>query len=73
MYHGTVPMLSKGSFSLYYGGSEIVGDLSENMGSPVSPTFVGCSVILQLSVFLYKKIQASRLSRTFNSGFEEKK
>ena len=65
-------MLSKGSFSLYYGGSEIVGDLSENMGSPVTPIFVGCSVILQLCVFLYKKIQASRLSPTFNSGFEEK-
>ena len=64
-------MLSKGSFSIYYGGSEIVGDLSEKMGSPVTPTFVGCSIILQLIVFSYKKIQASRLSPTFGSGFEK--
>ena len=70
MYHGIVPMLSKGSFSIYYGGSDIIKDLSEKMGSPVSPTFVGCSVILQLSVFFYKKIQASRLSPTFNTGLK---
>ena len=63
-------MLSKGSFSIYYGGSDIIKDLSEKMGSPVSPTFVGCSVILQLSVFFYKKIQASRLSPTFNTGLK---
>ena len=71
MYHGIVPMLSKGSFSIYYGGSDIVGDLSEKMGSPVTPTFVGCSVFLQLSIFSYKKIQASRLSPSFNSGFKK--
>ena len=71
MYQGIVPMLSKGSFSLYYGGQDILGDLSEEMASPVTPIFVGCSVLLQLSVFSYKKFTASRLSPSFKSGWEE--
>ena len=69
MYLGYVPMLSKGSFALYYGGEEIIPQLSDQSGSLVCPAFMGSSLIFQLSFLIFKKINMLELyPNTTNSG-----
>ena len=69
MYLGYVPMLSKGSFALYYGGEEIIPQLSDQSGSLVCPVFMGSSLIFQLSFLIFKKINMLELyPNTTNSG-----
>ena len=68
MYLGHVPKLTKGSFALYYGGKEIVPLLSDKAGSMVSPIYMGCSVIFQLSFFIFKKLKFRKLSTGLGSS-----
>ena len=62
MYLGNAPMLTKGSFALYYGGEEIIPLLSDKSGSLVSPVFMGSSMIFQLSFLIFKKIRLLKLT-----------
>ena len=68
MYLGYVPLLSKGDFSLYYGGVEIIPLLSDKSGSLVTPVFMGSSLVFQLSFLIFKRIRLSKLKpKTTNS------
>ena len=68
MYLGHLPKLTKGSFALYYGGKEIVPLLSDKAGSMVSPIYMGCSVIFQLSFFIFKKLKFRKFSTGLGSS-----
>ena len=59
-------MLTKGSLALYYGGENILPSLSHLPASPVSPAFMGCSVLFQLSFFIFKKLKFKKLSEISN-------
>ena len=70
MYLGLVPMLSRGSFALYYGGHMVARELSEEVrgGSLVTPVFISGSVILQVVLSAFKLTQTSQLSPSANEG-----
>ena len=70
MYLGLVPMLSRGSFALYYGGDLVGLELSEEVrgGSLVTPVFISGSVILQVVLSAFKLTQTSQLSPSANEG-----
>ena len=69
MYLGYVPLLTKGSFALYYGGEKILHLLSDKSASLVSPIIMGACMIFQLSFLIFKKIKLLKLSqKRTNSG-----
>ena len=55
MYFDVFPMLTKGSFAKYYGGKEILPNLSDRSGSIISPILMGSSVVFQLIFVMFKK------------------
>ena len=78
MYHGYLPLLTKGSFALFLGGSDILPQLSEKSGSFVTPSFMLFSLVFQLSFLIFKKVKLGQqphssslsiLSNTILSGF----
>ena len=56
MYAGIFPMLSRGSFALFYGGCCLISSLQE-FGSPISPVFMSLSLCFQFVFFVYKIIK----------------
>ena len=50
-------MLTRGGFARYYGGCHLLQELTEQKGSPVSPLFMGLSVVFQVSWMIFKVCQ----------------
>ena len=54
MYTKVMPLLTKGSFARYYGGCFLLKELEDKQGSAVSPTFMALSILLQISLIIFK-------------------
>ena len=65
MYYNLFPMLSKGSFVCYYGGSKLFNNVSDS-GSPVCPIMLALSLIFQLSLYTYKNIKMRKSVKGIN-------
>ena len=58
MYQGQLPMLTKGPLALFYGGDQIIPDLSEKSpGRGVPLLFLG-SAIFQVSLYILKHLKS---------------
>ena len=69
MYFSIVPTLTRGAFALYYGGPEIVPQLSSKLGSLLTPGFILLSFVIQVVFIVYLKVQA-RLIESRNTNIE---
>ena len=58
MFKGTLPMLTKGPFALFYGGEEILDKLSDGLPGKGVPILILCSALFQLFLYVLKKFQA---------------
>ena len=58
MVQGTLPMLTKGPFALFYGGEEILDKLSNGSPGKGVPVLILSSALFQLSLYVLKKFQA---------------
>ena len=54
MYKEILPILTKGGFAKYYGGCNLLNQLTDQGGSPVSPIFMSLSVAFQISSLIFK-------------------
>ena len=62
MCTGDLPMLTRGPFALFYGGTEIIPQLSKkSQGHHTSIAILGF-VIFQATILVYKKIVAKTCS-----------
>ena len=65
MFLEYVPMLSKGSLAIFFGGQKIGLNphvKSNERGSPLNPTFFTVSMILQASFYCYKQYKIRKIS-----------
>ena len=61
MYQGELPLLTKGPFSIFYGGEEIIPHLSKiAAGRGLIVLFV-CSAVFQISVYVLKQSKSRKL------------
>ena len=58
MFQGTLPMLTKGPFALFYGGEEILDQLSNGSPGKGVPILILSSALFQLFLYVLKKFQA---------------
>ena len=69
MYFSLVPTLTRGSFALYYGSPDIVPHLASRVGSLLTPSFILFSVVIQIAIIFYLKLEARLLEpRNTNIG-----
>ena len=62
MFNGFLPCLTRGPFSLFYGGAAIIPQLSsESAGNHTAILFL-ISTVLHISMIIYKKIKMNNLS-----------
>ena len=61
MYCDVVPMLTRGSFALYYGGHEVMEKLSTRPASFVSPSFISLSLATQFGLIIFKRFKNRRV------------
>ena len=61
MYQGHLPMLTKGPFSLFYGGDQIIQDLSKKSPGIGTTLLVVVSAIFQFLLYIYKIIKSRKL------------
>ena len=54
MYQEKLPMLTKGPFALFYGGEEILTELSDKSPGRGVPLLIVLSAILQVSLNVFK-------------------
>ena len=54
MYQGELPMLTKGPFALFYGGDQIIPELSEKSPGRGVPILILWSAIFQVSLYILK-------------------
>lgn len=63
MFLGIIPTLSKkGFFARYYGGCKLYDSLDDRPGSSTYPISLAVSLIFQVSLFCFKKIQQRKLT-----------
>lgn len=63
MFLGIIPTLSKkGFFARYYGGCKLYDSLDDRPGSSVYPISLAVSLIFQVSLYCFKKIQQRKLT-----------
>ena len=62
MYQGQLPKLTEGPFSLFYGGEQIIPDLSDQSPGLGLPVLVIGSAIFQSSLYIFKKVKSRRLN-----------
>ena len=55
MYQGELPLLTKGPFSIFYGGEEIIPHLSKISAGRGFIVLIMCSSIFQISVLIQSK------------------
>ena len=61
MYHGQLPLLTKGPFSILYGGEQIIPELSkQSPGRGIPVLFIG-SAIFQISLYILKQYKSKKL------------
>ena len=61
MYQGKLPLLTKGPFSIFYGGEEILPHLSKlSAGRGIPVLFMG-SAIFQISLYILKQSKSRKL------------
>ena len=69
-FHGTKPLLSKGSLVIFFGGPEVIVQVNNNKPSPAVLIFFIYSILIQVFVLLYKKIRKYQL-RSFQTYIQE--
>ena len=63
MFLGIIPTLSKkGFFARYYGGCKLYDSLDDRPGASVYPISLAVSLILQVSLYCFKKMQQRKLT-----------
>ena len=65
-----MPLLSKGSLVIFFGGPEVIVQVANNKPSPVVLIFFIYSILIQIVVLLYKKIRKYQL-RSFQTYIQE--
>ena len=61
MYQGELPLLTKGPFSIFYGGEEIIPHLSKiSAGRGLIVLFM-CSAVFQISLYVLKQSKSRKL------------
>ena len=58
MFKGTLPMLTKGPFALFYGGEEILDQVIDGSPGKGVPVLILSSALFQLFLYVLKKFQA---------------
>ena len=61
MYQGHLPILTKGPFSIFYGGEQIMKDLSKQSPGIGSTLQLVVSVIFQISLYIVKQVKSRKL------------
>ena len=61
MYQGELPLLTKGPFSMFYGGEEILPHLSKMSAGRGLMNLLMCSAIFQISLYILKKSKTRKL------------
>ena len=61
MYQGHLPMLTKGPFSIFYGGDQIIQDLSKKSPGIGTTLLVVVSAIFQFLLYIFKIIKSRKL------------
>ena len=61
MYQGHLPILTKGPFSIFFGGEQIIEDLSKQSPGIGIPVLVMLSGIFQISLYIVKQVKSRKL------------
>ena len=61
MYQGNSPYFTKGPLALFYGGREILSELSDEQPGNGLPQLMVVSIIFQLVMYLYEKYHKRQL------------
>ena len=64
MYYGSLPLLTKGPFALFYGGESIIGNLSEESPGRGTPIMLLGSALFQISLFCVRQAKSRKLKYT---------
>ena len=65
-----MPLLSKGSLVIFFGGPDVIDQVANNKPSPAVLIFFIYSILIQIIVLLYKKIRKYQL-RSFQTYIQE--
>ena len=63
-------MLTRGSFALFYGGDEILDELSTDTPFPTVLVVILLSAILQITLFILKKLKTRRNIKSYISSLK---
>ena len=61
MYNGTMPLFTKGPLALFYGGEEILSELSDKTAGNGLPILLIATIMFQLSMYIYEKYHMRQL------------
>ena len=67
MYQEKLPMLTKGPFALFYGGEEILTELSDKSPGRGVPLLIVWSAILQVSLYILKSARSRNKMMYFHN------